>query len=221
MKKILLLNGPPRSGKDTIAEWLETRGWYHGKFSKVLKERCHDLYGMTGEAHDAFEEEKDTVLPEFYGVSPRDAYINLSEDLMKPRHGEDIWVRMFVDELKNVSNDYIVVSDLGFQVEYETLMKLFGYKKISLGMIYRAGCDFSKDSRDYVHPRGPWDYGFEPDDNFSKYIQNNCFEIENGAGLPELLVQALNIEKSIKRNLELVITGNGPSIGSVANSKAV
>ena len=111
MKKILLLNGPPRSGKDTIAEYLEGHGWHHGKFSKVLKERTHALYGMIDCPYDAFENVKDENLSVFFGITPREAYINTSEMLMKPVHGDDIWVRIFIQELEKVKKDYIVVSD--------------------------------------------------------------------------------------------------------------
>lgn len=220
MKKILLLNGAPRSGKDSIAEYLAGHGWHHGKFSKLLKERTHALYGMSHFPYDYFEDTKDEILDEFYGITPRQAYINLSEMLMKPAHGDDIWVRMFIKYLENVKEDYIVVSDLGLQIEWETLIQHFGYDKLSVAMIYRAGCNFNNDSRDYVKVRGPWEYISAPDKGFSKYIMNNCFDVENGGNIEDLRAKARTIEFDIKNNTEQKVTGNGVAIGSVANKKA-
>jgi len=221
MKKILLFNAAPRSGKDTMASWFESRGWYHGKFSKVLKERTHAIYGMPHLPHDYFEDCKDEVLDEFLGISPRQAYINLSEMLMKPVHGDDIWVRMFAKELEKVREDYIVVSDLGFQVEWETLIKILGYDKVAVGMIYRDGCNFDNDSRDYIAPRGPWQYIDKPDDGFPKYIMSNCFDIENGGTIEDLHKKCEEIEFIVKNEMEIVPEGNGVPIGAVPNQKVV
>jgi len=111
--KILLLNGPPGSGKDHAARVIRDR--YFGrvaitKFAKVLKERTHALYGL-GEtdpvegtfkpyAHDEYENVKDTPLDEFLGLTPRQAYIGVSERYFKPMHGEQVFGKLLEPELR-------------------------------------------------------------------------------------------------------------------------
>lgn len=219
MKKILLLNGAPRCGKDTMAAWFEEQGWFHGKFSKVLKERTHELYGLKNIPYDYYEGVKDLPHEDFFGISPRQAYINVSERLMKPVHGDDIWVRMFIRELESTAHDYVIVSDLGFQVEWETLIQHFGYDKISLGVIYRAGYDFSNDSRNYVAPRGPWKYIKPPGPEFGQYIMNNCWDISNGGTLDDLYKECAKIDAAIQNNEVKPVTGRGLPIGCTDNSR--
>lgn len=219
MKKILLLNAPPRAGKDTMALWFEEQGWFHGKFSKVLKERTHELYGLKDIPYDFYEDVKDTPLDDFFGISPRQAYINTSELLMKPVHGDDIWVRLFVRELEKTAHDYVVVSDLGFQVEWETLIQHFGYEKLAIAMIYRDGCSYENDSRNYVNVRGPWQYLDTPGQGFPQYIMSNCFDVENGGTLEDLYKKCAEIEHNIHNNVVQKITGKGVPIGAVGNKK--
>lgn len=218
MKKILLLNGPPRSGKDTMAEWFAKSGWTHMKFSKVLKERTHELYGLKGRPYDYYEDVKDDPHPDFYGISPRDAYINTSELLMKPVHGENIWARMLADQIQKEAQEYVVISDLGFQVEWETFIETFGYEKLGLTLLYRDGCSFENDSRDYVLPRGPWEYIDSPGEGFQDYIMFNCFDVENGGTLEHLYEYCQSIEDIVLGKKSLNISGSGKAIGQVGNA---
>src|SRR5690349_14966217 len=88
--RLLLVNGPPRSGKDTVGAILREffpGSIYETKMAKALKERTHALYNLldpeTGRAlrHDAFELVKDQPRDEFRGLTPRRAYIAVSEML--------------------------------------------------------------------------------------------------------------------------------------------
>ncbi len=85
--KIILVNGPPRSGKDTIGQLLCQRlPLVLDKFARKLKEAAHALYGMPELPHDHFEACKDTPLEQFFGKSPRQVYIAVSETYFKPLH---------------------------------------------------------------------------------------------------------------------------------------
>lgn len=158
-KDVILLNAPPRAGKDTAAEWFENNSnglgvVEHMKFSKLLKERTHAMYGNAELPYDHFESSKDTPQDFFLGISPRQAYINFSELYMKPVHGQSVWVDLLSTEINNSLANTIVISDLGFQVEFDRLRELNTDIRFFLLKIYRKGYDFSNDSRDYVKMDG-------------------------------------------------------------------
>jgi hypothetical protein len=158
--KLLLINGAPRSGKDTAGEVARRvgRGKVHvAKFAKVLKERTHALYGLFGAdskplPHDAFESVKDCEHDEFLGATPRQAYIAVSEKLMKPLHGDAVFGLMLLQELESnaADADLIVVTDSGFAAEAVPLVESFGAENTVLMRIHRTGCDFNGDSRSLI-----------------------------------------------------------------------
>ena len=68
--KILFLNGPPGSGKDSLADFLAASlGIRHLKFSAPLKEAAHVLLGLPRKA-DTYEKEKEQELAAFHGKTP-------------------------------------------------------------------------------------------------------------------------------------------------------
>ena len=162
--RAIFFNGPPRSGKDTAAEatakYLDDvfdGAVFHLKFSALLKRKVHEFLGLPSNA--LFEETKGTRLPEFYGSTPREAYISISEDFAKPRFGEDIWCRLFWAEaerliraatLTTTGPIFLVISDLGFQVEIEYFLKRLATSQIAIGRLIRQGTSFDGDSRRYV-----------------------------------------------------------------------
>jgi hypothetical protein len=159
-RKIVLLNGPPRCGKDTVATYLEKEhGFYHTKFAKALKEGVHAILRLgtfdvmnrfTPHPHDYYEQFKDTQMPEFLGYTPREGYISLSEEYMKDRFGKSIYGDLLLPELLGVNNDKIVVSDSGFFGEMIPILNHRKKFEIVLVRITRPGTSFEGDSRSYV-----------------------------------------------------------------------
>ena len=45
----------------------------------------------------------------------------------------------------------LVVSDCGFQIEYDVLRRTFGPDSVHVIQLERNGCTFEDDSREYVH----------------------------------------------------------------------
>ena len=162
--KILFLNGPPGSGKDYAGRLISALipHAHVTKFAKVLKERTHGLYGVSsgpggGPApHDWFESRKDEPASEFFGLTPREAYIGVSETYMKPTHGEDIFGKLLLQELtspKVQGSPIAVITDSGFVEEAATLVHHFTPEQCFMLHIKRRGCTFDGDSRGFVDLR--------------------------------------------------------------------
>lgn len=171
VSKILLLNGPPGCGKDTIGEMLlfqySNEAAPIQKFAAPIKdffrrEYCNDDY-------DLFEwyerrENKDRPHEALMGKTPREIQIAYSELYAKPFHREDVWGRKLSVSAKRLFEEgfkLIIVTDLGFSTEFRYLTNEFGAKNIGLLKIFREGKDFSNDSRGFV---STGDIGLSPGD---------------------------------------------------------
>lgn len=149
---IVCLNGPPRAGKDTTAGMLARRGWTELKMSSPLKTGGASIFGV-----DAIEMEEGKDLPreELLGETWRNVQIWLSEQCMKPKFGKDVFSTLMINHIESLYRDGVdqfVISDIGFQIEYDTIAAHFGNENLMLVHINQDGRDFSKDSRDWVYP---------------------------------------------------------------------
>jgi hypothetical protein len=147
--KIILLNGPPRSGKDTAADFIYRRfNAKKMKFSDPVKDGTHASYGMPGIATDAFEDVKDEPRDEFLGMTPRRAYIIHSEHYMKFVHGPGVYGDIAA---RRVPSDGIAVfADSGFISEAAPVARMVGLENILVLRLFREGCTFDGDSRSYI-----------------------------------------------------------------------
>ena len=168
--RVILFNGPPSSGKDTSAFLLEAAivkalgrdagEVIQAKFAACLKEDVHRYLGLP-EQHNFYEMRKDQRLPQFRGATPREAYINFSEGFGKATFGQTYWIERFWERasariasivaVKPETPVFFLVSDAGFQVEVDFLLKVLNPQQICLFGMRRAGKDFSNDSRGPVH----------------------------------------------------------------------
>lgn len=163
--KIILINGPARSGKDSLAnafaKFTEIVGQKSEvvKFAGPLKEMVHRAFGLP-ERHDSQEAVKDERLPQLFGETPRNLYIGFSELLMKPIFGDSVFGQMLVNEivvLEEVAKsdgepgaDFYLVSDSGFAAEARAVVDHFGVDNIVLVRLTRDGYSFANDSRGYI-----------------------------------------------------------------------
>jgi hypothetical protein len=168
MKKIVLLNSAPGSGKDYAGNYIANSTDYKVyKFARILKERTHALYGLD-KAWDYYEMTKDISLDEFMGLTPRQAYINVSQKYFKPVHGNSIFGDILAEEIKD--DNYVIVTDCGFIEEIQPLINKYGKDSLYLIRIHREGYDFSNDSRGYIYPEGVKAYDINNDGVTNKYI---------------------------------------------------
>ena len=166
---VILLNGPPRCGKDTAGEYLQsiTPRSCVIKFAGALKRSVHADFGLPSHLQeDHFEPCKDAPHPAFFGMTPRQAYIQKSELRQKPFLGEDIYGRVALRRLWRVyqaGTRVFFFTDSGFAHEAVPIMGVVGNENALLLRIHaeQRGCDFKNDSRSYINLDGVKAYDVE------------------------------------------------------------
>ncbi len=180
--KVVLLNGPARSGKDTLAQFLvrEFAGAVRIGFADHLKRLAHVMcFGPAGWDMDpnAFDGTKEAPREAFAGMSPRQFYIHVSERVCKPLFGGGYFGDRFVDAARASGADLVVVPDSGFRREAERVVEAFGASNVLLVRLSRDGFTFEGDSRDYI---------------VLSDLDVAAVEIENVTGRPEIASAALD-----------------------------
>lgn len=115
MKKIILLAGPPRCGKDTIAKIIENQYNYkHMKFAKPIRDAVKAMFGVDDENFDDFKEKK-----WLSNKTGRDWMIELSEIVTKPIMGKSFFGTRCAQLVHKEINSFngFVISDVGFEEE--------------------------------------------------------------------------------------------------------
>ena len=155
---LIILNGPPESGKDTLADYIIKfdKTCSKTKLAHPLKEGCKGLYGLTTEQMKYFESNgtiKNSPHELFFGKSWREVNIHLSEKYMKPTYGKDIFGKILANRIKTQGKpgETILVSDGGFDEEIVPLIEAFGKDKIVIIKLYRKDKTFKEDSRNYIN----------------------------------------------------------------------
>lgn len=152
MPKIILLNGPARSGKDFAATHLmnvlKDDEPVHLKLSTPLKKMAGE---MLAELPDDLEKVKEQILP--IGLSYRHVQIMLFESIATAF--TKAWLGdAMARKIAKLDANTFVVSDAGRDEEVEPLIKQFGAKNILIVHIFRDGCSFDNDIRYYItNPR--------------------------------------------------------------------
>ena len=160
MVAYILFNGPKFSGKTTAMglalKKLEPMAAASGKVlrsiavSDELKRRTHEHYGMKDLAPGHFEAVKETALPEFGGRSPRAAYIDMFENLIKPKVGPAGLGTLLAERLIQSSTDVALI-DVGLQDEAEAIVARLGAENAMIVRLHRQGTGFGgADYRTYI-----------------------------------------------------------------------
>jgi len=152
---VIFLNGPPRSGKDTVAEILrDTHGARAIKMAAPLRRAVCSFLDVP---EHTLEDIKDEPLPHGNGTTPRHLMQRLSEDVVKPLLGHDYFGLALAEAIQTAPaySDLYVVSDTGFQLELDACAdELEGVLGATLHLwrVDRPGCSFDGDTREYVVP---------------------------------------------------------------------
>lgn len=155
--KVLLLNGPPRCGKDTIVkELIPYIKFRHLKFAAPMKRAFAALLDITESALEDYKDiqspvlqRKETTTKE-HRDTVRQGLIAMSEEFLKPRYGDDFFGRIFWQHAKNSAASLIVASDCGFKEEVERVISNAGKRNCVLVRLHRNGCNFDGDSRSFM-----------------------------------------------------------------------
>lgn len=154
-------NGPPRSGKDSLAESLAAKiEKIHDvpvKLESLSLPLRHIAYAMTGydrlgmEYDGAdYERFKVTKWPTFGGATGRELLIHISENFLIPMYGPQVMARMLI--MRNQGFDgLLLIRDSGFQREIDPLIEWVGEDNFYIARCHREGSTFDDDSREWVH----------------------------------------------------------------------
>lgn len=151
-------NGPPRSGKDTMARML----WEHMdslgvnlpvrevSLSMPLRRIAYSMVGYEGRYLEgrAYEDFKVTHFSDF-GKTGRQLMIDISEKFLKPCYGSKIMAKLLIQDLGDFPG-VALVRDTGFQVEADTLGDFVGEHNFYVARVGRSGYNFTIDSREWV-----------------------------------------------------------------------
>lgn len=154
MTKIMLLNGPPRCGKDVganaVTAYLEDFECVHLKLSQPLKDIVSQIVGLPQEVLET--RYKSAIIPGF-GTTYRDLQIHTYLSMSKV-FGESWLGKTLVNRIKALGSGMYVVSDAGLDADIEPLLKAFHPSDIMIVQIMREGCFFNYDIRGYIsNPR--------------------------------------------------------------------
>lgn len=159
-RQFIILNGPPGSGKDSIAQGYLDRVWASDE-RKVdvhihpFKHRLYkDAFGCVSAhmdwhqfmilcRHRVLKNEPSDV---FFGLSPRQFLIHVSEKIKKPIHGPDYFGKAIIEDAPK--DGLILVPDGGFSSELKTMLQ--AGESYEVIQVHREGTSFEGDSRGWL-----------------------------------------------------------------------
>ena len=125
MTKIITIDGPSGSGKGTVGDLLEQKGFVKDSFAKPLKDACSAMFGwprdlLEGDTEDSrqWREQPDEFWSEKIGkkFSPRLALQLLGTEAGRNVFHKDIWVNSL---LKRADGKNVVITDVRFKNEFK------------------------------------------------------------------------------------------------------
>lgn len=152
-----ILNAPPRSGKDSLKDYLMTN-LDAGEF--MFKSKLFAIAYVTANFTPLewknvwwprYESNmKDKPWDRLGGLSQRDYLIKISEEWIKPVFDNDYFGKCLADDIKSTPIDVAIVSDGGFPDEIQPLIDILGKERVHILQWTKDGCTFDNDSRDYI-----------------------------------------------------------------------
>lgn len=161
---IVGFNGPPRSGKDTLAGMVREHMIQQGLAEEKIREESLSLplrqiaFAMVGwiyvegvtdpRDYDLF---KDRFFPA-YGKTGRELMIDVSERFMKLVYATEVFPMQMLTRNESFGG-VLLVRDTGFQLELAPLIRAVGTRNVYVVRVQREFTTFEGDSREWVnHP---------------------------------------------------------------------
>lgn len=155
--QIILLNGPPKSGKDLIGLYLYDHHEFNiYSFGTPIVETMGVLFPEA--MKDGYRAFKETIVSKKKNISGRDMMISFAEEFIKPKLGKGFFATVLANEIlkRDVLESWrnIVICDLGFDEEFDDLVSTLRNAGLEASFeiwhISRPGCSFIGDSRNLV-----------------------------------------------------------------------
>lgn len=164
LMKLILFNGPPSSGKDVASRITQSAINHYSeldcrlhKFAAPIKRAVAAFLDLAdNDKRSLMETElKDARYEWLFDKTMRELLISFSEDWVKPHLGDDAFGALAYRHILSQQNktDVIVFSDSGFQSEFDYLYERHLASDIYVIRLYRDGCSYANDSRDYIDHR--------------------------------------------------------------------
>ena len=155
-KKVIILNGAPSTGKDTIAHFFRDELYFEKM--EVKTELFSIALSVSGISEkDWFEryDDRENNLKEvpwgkLNGISQREFLVKISEDWMKPVFGDDVFGIKAANRIMDSENELFIFSDGGFKEEFDAITSVVGEENVLLIRLHRNGCSFEGDSRSHL-----------------------------------------------------------------------
>ncbi len=157
---LFLISGLPRTGKNRAGAILSNHfNGDHFALSDILKKETHKYYGLSEDLSIFhFENNKDVPNEAFDGLTPREAYINYSETIIKPKFGKSHLGELVLKRVMNNKNKRkpSIISGVGFIEEVLPLINCAGPERTIHLIITREGYQQSHlvDSRQTLSLKG-------------------------------------------------------------------
>ena len=154
-QNVTVLNGPPGSGKDTLAALVQPAAPV--AFKDFLYFKTAEYYSIYIDAFKrACADRERKELPYFcegtykrFGLSPREMLIHVSEEIIKPKYGKGYFGEAAAKEWYGKCSP-VIASDGGFYEEVQPICDTFGKENVLIIRLHREGFNFDGDSRNYI-----------------------------------------------------------------------
>jgi hypothetical protein len=159
-RRLIVINGPPRVGKDTAQQYISRYVREHMPFSRPmtvklsepLKRAAHALYNVfhNWDYYDGEgKSQKGLAVGDFLGLSPRQAYIEMSNKLIE-MHGPEVLGFLARKVIVRHNSTSVFIVDCGMVEELRPLINLVGQRGTCVIEIHAADRSFENDSRGYI-----------------------------------------------------------------------
>jgi hypothetical protein len=158
--KLILFNGPRKSGKDTASLYCETAfKAHHFKMSGPIKAAIKAMFSFHDQEVEYLESIKVESTFLLFSKSYVEAQISFSETWAKQLFGKYIFGDLAARHIRaamreDPTQQLYVCSDSGFETEALPVIDLFGRQNTLLVKIHREGKTFAGDSRSYIELDG-------------------------------------------------------------------
>lgn len=122
LKTIILVNGLPRAGKDTVSDFIVNKGYEKLSFATIMKEIIARSFDITLEQLDEYKNYTDKYQIKL-GSSPLTNFRKLLQKFgtegMKPFFGDSVWADLVYKKIINENKEKVIISDFRFLCEYQ------------------------------------------------------------------------------------------------------